>query len=115
MMPYFMAIYRTKIDGSEVEHMRHIEAPDYKTGERWAELQALAMSTFAFGHEKITKCVGFTTFARMPKESAAAQKKHGFLVDEDPFTKDDMKLIKEDFEDWADEYPDWLVKEVKEA
>jgi hypothetical protein len=115
MMPYYIAYYKTKIDESEVEHTRHVEAPDYETGERWAHLQALAMSTFAFGHEKITTCVGFETFARMPKESAAAMKKHGFIVDEDPFTKDFMKLIKDDFEDWKDEYPDWLAKEVMDS
>ena len=114
-MPFYIATYRTKIDETDVEQQRHIEAPDYKTGERWAELQALAMSTFAFGHEKITTCVEFQTFAKMPKESARAMKKYEFMVTEDPFTKEDMKLIKDDFENWEDEYPDWLVKEVKEA
>ena len=114
-MPYYMAMYRTKIDGSEVEHTRYIEAPDFKTGERWAHLQALAMSTYAMGHEKITTCIGFTTFARMPKEAAAAQKKYGFIVMEDPFTKEFMKLIKKDFKNWEKEYPGWLATEVMDS
>jgi len=114
-MPFYIATYETRIGDSTVEQTRHIDAPDYDTGERWANLQALAMSIFSQGNEKITTCKTFETFARMPKESATAMKKHGFMVTEDPFTKEFMKLIKDDFETWEDEYPDWLVKEVKEA
>ena len=114
-MPFYLATYKTRIGESGIEQQRHVKAPDRKTGERWAELQALAMSTFSFGHEKITTCVGFELFPKMTKAIESAQRKSGFLIEEDPFTKEDMKLIKEDFEDWADRYPDWLVKEVMEA
>ena len=75
----------------------------------------MAKSVFAFGSEHITVRKGLMTFGRMPKQSAATMNKYGFITKEDPFTQEFMKMIKEDFKFWADQYPEWLVKEIKEA